>query len=79
MWDTTFHSQDFSEELLQLHEEKLAELQEFYANNESLFGLITRRETILDQLYELEGAQFEQGAVVVVVVVVVVVLGFMLF
>jgi hypothetical protein len=61
-----FELKDFNEELLLLHEEKVAELQAFYTSNESLFALITRRETILDHLYELEGSQFEQGLLFIV-------------
>ncbi|XP_058464027.1 protein regulator of cytokinesis 1-like [Malaya genurostris] len=51
---STFKSDVYNEDLLELHEMELNDLKEYYANNEAIFQLVEQRREMWEKMIELE-------------------------
>uniref|UniRef100_A0A182W9E4 Protein regulator of cytokinesis 1 n=1 Tax=Anopheles minimus TaxID=112268 RepID=A0A182W9E4_9DIPT len=51
---STFHSQDFNEDTLKLHELELESLKLFYSENEPIFQMVHQRQEMWDRMLALE-------------------------
>uniref|UniRef100_A0A182N2K7 Protein regulator of cytokinesis 1 n=1 Tax=Anopheles dirus TaxID=7168 RepID=A0A182N2K7_9DIPT len=51
---STFHSEEYNEDTLKLHELELESLKEFYAENEPLFQMVHQRQEMWDRMVALE-------------------------
>ncbi|XP_035895754.1 protein regulator of cytokinesis 1-like [Anopheles stephensi] len=51
---STFHSEDFNEDMLKLHELELESLKAFYNENEAIFQMVHQRQEMWDRMLALE-------------------------
>ncbi|XP_040169136.1 protein regulator of cytokinesis 1-like [Anopheles arabiensis] len=51
---TTFHWQDYNEDMLKLHELELDSLKQFYGENEQIFQMVLQRQEMWDRMQALE-------------------------
>ncbi|XP_050080243.1 protein regulator of cytokinesis 1-like [Anopheles maculipalpis] len=51
---STFHSEEFNDDTLKLHELELASLKEFYHENEPIFQMVHQRQEMWDRMLALE-------------------------